>query len=307
MTPETMFIKAATIAFVSATHKITDSGTGMAFIKSGDLIKISGAATAGNNGYFLVATGNVAAEIVVTEALTDEAAAAGTVTIEVVRQAITFRGGDNSLAEKGSYGHVKEFTIEGKGGEDTDSISMAASWEVRQWIVDAFTASLAIPAVDVFSFAESQLFIDAAGGTIGTTDAGVMTDFNYKYVTGIRKRYGSNNSKNFDSALLRGGPEIVFKVGLPWDTVAQAEVAAWRNQTARLIRCQCNGVALGTTGAYLKKLVRMDMPGKWENFDGLDDVQGGDIVRGTFRCKYNSTAALNPDILVVNELSTLVA
>jgi len=306
MTPGTMFKKGTTIAFVSATKKITDSGNGLAFVKTGDLIKVSGATNAGNNNYFLVATGGVAGEIVTTEALTDESAAAN-VTVEVVRQTVTFRGGDNSQAEKGSYGYVKDFTIEGKGGEDTDAITMAASWEVRQWIVDAFTAGLAIPAVDVFSFAESQLFIDAVGGTLGATDAGVFTDFNLKYNTGIRKRYGANNSKNYDSALLRGGPEIVFKVGLPWDTVAQAEVANWRAQTARQIRLDCNGVALGTGGTFTKKLVRFDLPGKWENFDGLDDVQGGDIVRGTFRCKYNGTAALNPAIFVVNELSTLVA
>jgi hypothetical protein len=66
-------------------------------------------------------------------------------------------------------------------------------------------------------------------------------------------------------------------------------------------------VALSTTGVYTKKLVQIDLPGKWESFDGLEDVEGGDIVRGTFRCKYNATAALNPAILVVNELSSLVS
>jgi hypothetical protein len=235
MTQATLYKTAATIAFVSATKKITDSGNGLAFVKTGDLIKVSGAAQSGNNDYFLVATGNVAGEIVVTESLTDESATA-VVTIEVVRQAITFRGGDNSLAEKGVYGFCKDFTIEGKGGGDTDVITMAANWEVRSWVTDAFTASLSVPAVDTFSFAESQLAIDAVGGTLGATDFGVFTDFSLKYNSGIRKRYGANNSKNYDSAKLRGGPELVLTVGMPWDTKAQAEYGYMRAQTARQIR-----------------------------------------------------------------------
>lgn len=306
MNPASLTVTAATIAFVSATKKITDTGNGLAFVKTGDLIKVSGATNAGNNDYFLVATGAVAGEIVVTEALTDESATA-TVTIEIVQQKLTFRGGDNSQASKAAYGFCKDFTIEGKGAGDTDAITMAANWEVRQWIVDAFTASLAIPAVDEFSFAESQLFIDAVGGTLGATDFGVFTDFNLKYNSGIKKRYGANNSKNYDSALLRAGPEIVLTVGMPWDTKAQAEVAFKEAQTARQLRLVLNGKAVTTGGTvYSKKSVIIDLPGKWENFDGLDDVEGGDIVRGTFRCKYNATAALNPRILVVNELSSLV-
>ena len=306
MTPATMYISAATIAFVSATKKITDSGNGLAFIKTGDLIKVSGAVTAGNNGYFLVATGGVAAEIVVTEALTD-GSATPIVTIEVVRQTLTFRAGDNSAAEKGVYGFCKDFEISGSGGGDTDAVMMSANYELRQWISDAFTASLAIPTVSEFMFSESQLAIDAVGGTLGATTAGVFTDFSYKYNSGIKKRYGANNSKNYDSAALRGGPEIVFTVGMPYDTVVQAEVGYWRAQTARKMRLTLNGAAVTTAGTvYAKKTVIFDMPGKWENFDGLDEVEGGDIVRGTFRCKYNATAALNPRILVVNELSTLV-
>ena len=306
MTPGTMHLTAATIAFVSATKKITDSGTGLAFVKTGDLIKVSGATNAGNNGYFLVATGAVAGEIVTTEALTDEAAGQS-ITIEIVRQTLTARIGDNSKVVKGAYAYPKDFTIEGSGKGDTDVIMMSANWEVRQWIDDAFTASLSNVATDVFSFAESQLAIDAVGGTLGATDFGVFTDFSLKYNTGIKKRYAANNSKNYDSAVLRGGPEIVITIGMPWDTKSQAEVGYWRAQTARKMRLKLNGATLGTGGTtYTKKTIQIDLPGKWESFDGLDDVEGGDIVRGTFRCKYNATAALNPVFTVVNELSTLI-
>jgi len=69
-------LTAATIAFVNATSKITDSDSGLAMFKTGETIVVSGAAEAGNNGVFTIATGNVAGEIIVNEALTEEAAAA---------------------------------------------------------------------------------------------------------------------------------------------------------------------------------------------------------------------------------------
>lgn len=68
------YYTAATIAFVEATKKITDSANGLKGFKTGDTILISGSTD--NDGTYTVATGNVAAEIVVTEALVNENAGA---------------------------------------------------------------------------------------------------------------------------------------------------------------------------------------------------------------------------------------
>jgi hypothetical protein len=64
----------ATISFDSATKKILDSANGLAMFKTGDTLVLKGATA--NLGPFTVATGNVAGEIVTTEALTTEAAGA---------------------------------------------------------------------------------------------------------------------------------------------------------------------------------------------------------------------------------------
>ncbi len=76
----------ATIAFVATTKKITDSGNHLAVFKTGDSIRVSGATTAANNGVKTIATGNVAGEIVISEALTDESAGA---TVTITRIAAT--------------------------------------------------------------------------------------------------------------------------------------------------------------------------------------------------------------------------
>lgn len=68
------YYTAATIAFVAATKKITDSANGLADFETGDTILVSGSTN--NDGTYTVATGGVAGEIVVTEALTDESAGA---------------------------------------------------------------------------------------------------------------------------------------------------------------------------------------------------------------------------------------
>jgi hypothetical protein len=70
---DTCHYAAATIAFVSATKKITDSSALLITVLTGDTIRIRGSAS--NDGVYTVATGGVAGEIVVTEALVDEAAA----------------------------------------------------------------------------------------------------------------------------------------------------------------------------------------------------------------------------------------
>lgn len=75
---DTSVYTATTLAFVSATKKITDSAYGLKRFLDSDIIQVSGSTS--NDGYYNVATGNVAAEIVTTEALTDEAAG-DTVTI----------------------------------------------------------------------------------------------------------------------------------------------------------------------------------------------------------------------------------
>lgn len=77
--------EAATISFASSTKVIADTRRGLARFGTGAILKITGSTN--NNGYFTVATGDTAASLVVSEALTTEAAGA-TVTIEDVSDTI---------------------------------------------------------------------------------------------------------------------------------------------------------------------------------------------------------------------------
>ncbi len=67
-------LTASDISFTAATKTIAQVAAGLAIFKTGDIIVISGSGS--NNGVYTIATGNVAAAIVVSEALVDEAAGA---------------------------------------------------------------------------------------------------------------------------------------------------------------------------------------------------------------------------------------
>ncbi|MCK4819922.1 hypothetical protein KA005_29420, partial [bacterium] len=92
-------VEETTIAFVSATKKITDSGTGLAGFITGDTIKVSGSVH--NDGFYTVATGGVAAEIIVTEDLIDESAG-DSIKIETVYR-LTFSGTAPDLEADKTY------------------------------------------------------------------------------------------------------------------------------------------------------------------------------------------------------------
>jgi len=63
---------ADTISFTASSKKISDSAYGLRGFETNDTIQVSG--STGNNGYYTIATGNSASEIVVDQTLTDESA-----------------------------------------------------------------------------------------------------------------------------------------------------------------------------------------------------------------------------------------
>lgn len=82
------------------------------------------------------------------------------------------------------------------------------------------------------------------------------------------------------------------------DATSVAEIAAWRTGTARSIALQFDG---STAAKYLK----LQMVGKWDNFEKIGERDGNDIVTGNFRARYNATAAAFFTAIVGNSLASL--
>jgi hypothetical protein len=90
------------------------------------------------------------------------------------------------------------------------------------------------------------------------------------------------------------------------DSNAVAEKQNFRNEKPRLLRLEAKGDTLATAGStYTEKTMIIDLAGKWESFGPLDDDDGNDTITGTFRVRYNETAALFAKFIFVNELASL--
>lgn len=215
----------------------------------------------------------------------------------------TIEGGDDTQEEEIEYAFVGGFKLGGKPGE---AVMMSADWLGRQITLSTFTGSIAVPTVEEILFSKGKLYIDAVGGTIGgTLKSNTLLAMELAVKTGWVPVFAGDGNLYF-SFNKCVGPEITLDITFEHDSVALAEKAAWRAGTARQIRLNFDGSAAATPGTtFTYKTLRIDLAGKWEKFDKLDGIDGNDVVKGTFRARYNSTAALFAEIKVVNELASL--
>lgn len=295
-----------TISFVATTKTISDTANKLGFLQANDLIKISGAGVAGNNGIFSVASAE-AGSVVVNETIVDESVGA-TVSIEVLTQTYTAEGGNNVRVDSSGYSFPTSFEISGKGGADMDALMLSSSWTTRQWEkAVGFTSGLAIPAVSEALFCGARLFIDSIGGVIGTTEVpDTMASFGYKANTGLGHQFSGSGNLFFSKAHRKGKTQITCAIALYMNAAALLEYDAWLAGTPRLIRIKIDGPTLATAGTlYSRKSLILDMPGTWSNFPSPDDIEGAEVLSGTFRPAYDPTAGIGPSITLVNELVQL--
>jgi len=214
----------------------------------------------------------------------------------------TIEGGDDQEAEEMEYCFAPDLTLEGKAGE---AVMMSATIQGRQVIVSAFTA-LALTTVEEILFSKGKLYIDLVSGTLGTTQkSNTLLDMSLKLATGWIPVWTADGQLYF-TFVKSTPPEVVLSLTFEHDGTAAAEKVNWRAQTPRLIQLKFEGAAVQTAGTtYSKKTLIVNLAGKWEKFDALGEQDGNDIIKATFRARYNATAAKYAELIVVNELATL--
>lgn len=215
----------------------------------------------------------------------------------------TIEGGDNQQAEEMEYAFVEKFELSGNAGE---ALKFSADWLARQAAPTTFTTISTLTVVEEILVSKAKLYIDAAGGTIGTTQkTNTLIGIKLSCVTGWQPVYTGDGNTYF-SFIKCVMPELMLDVTFEHDATAVAEIAAWRAGTARLVQLKFEGAALTSAGtAYTYKTVIVNLAGKWEKFSKIDEQDGNDIVTGTLRCRFNSTASLFAQIIVVNEVASL--
>lgn len=220
-------------------------------------------------------------------------------------QTYSFKCGDNNEVEKFGFGFIKGFTLSGTAGE---AWKLKATWEGREVASDSDGfVTVTIPEVEEMLFSKSKLYIDNSSDTIGTTlvsNTLISAELNVD-PTGWQAVYTGSGRLDL-SFIKQVQPEIKLDITFEHNATASAEKAAWRSGTPRLIKILCEGSALATAGAlYTYNSMIINLAGKWDTFEKIDEQDGNDIVTGHFIARYNSTAALFASIVMVNEVASL--
>lgn len=215
----------------------------------------------------------------------------------------TIRGGDNQQAEIMSYAFGVDFTLEGDSGA---AWMISANLGGRTVDNGSFNAGIALPAVEDMLFLKSKLYIDAVGGSFGSTlKSNTFLSARLQYTSGLIPKFTADGELYF-SFLQTTPPEALLTITFEHEGSSVTEKGNWRTQTPRLIRILTEGNSFTTAGStYSRKTQIIDLAGKWERFEPLGDRDGNDIIEATFRARYNATVGTMGKIINVNTLSAL--
>lgn len=216
--------------------------------------------------------------------------------------------GDNEGIDRARFAFVRSFSLSGRQGE---GMQVSATLQAREPSTDAsFTAvgdtDLENEAETIL-FSKVSLYVDDTSDTIGTTQVSqTILDATLNHTTGWVELPAKDGRLDF-SDIKRVDDEITLDVAFEHNASAEAEKANWRNEVERAIRLKFEGTALGTTDVYDTKTLIIDLWGKWRTFasEGLEEQDGDNIVRGTFRAAWSPTAANKARYIIVNEVDVL--
>src|SRR3990172_3298527 len=206
----------------------------------------------------------------------------------------TMEAYDDQQEEQAKYVFCRSWKLSGKGGNAGNAVMMSAEMMGRQVAPGTKTASPGLTTVEEMLFPKSKLFIDAIGGTIGTTQkTNTFMAFDLSFDSGIMPVW-TGDGAGLDFTFIKvSEPKLTGSVLFEHDAIAVAQKAIWRAQTPQLMRIQVLGATLSTAGtAYSVKTFNADMAMKFTKFDVIGEQDGNDVVLGNFESRYNSTAAV---------------
>lgn len=195
-------------------------------------------------------------------------------------------------------GLVNKLTV--KGSDGAESVTYDAELIGKQIGTTTLTAALSPRAFNIFTPPQCQLYIDAAGGTIGTTAvAATLINWEYSIDMGTHVKMFQDGG-TVPSAFGYGVPKVMLKLDLEYNASAHTELTAHLAGTPKLVRVKCTN---GTN------VVNLDIAGPATSVSDLyGDRNGNTIVEGlTYEARLDSGAFANyASVAVTNSISTFV-
>lgn len=189
------------------------------------------------------------------------------------------------------YAFVEDFEFGGSFGE---AWTMSSNWLARQMTQTSLTGALTAPTVNEARFNRTKVYIDASGGTIGTTQkTGVLTAANIKVKTGLMQ-VPVGDGQLYAASHKWTKPEITFSLTLELEdgSVVATERGIYRSNGTRLIRL------LIEESASLS--LQIDLAGKYDSVGGYENSDGNTTVTLEGHGVASSTDSLSLTCTLIN-------
>lgn len=194
------------------------------------------------------------------------------------------------------YAFVEDFEFSGAFGE---AWTMQSNWLARQMTQASFTSSLTAPTVNEALFNHCLLYIDASGGTIGTTQkTGVLTAANVKVKTGLMQ-VPVGDGALYSVAHKWTQPEITFSITLELEdgSIVATERGIYRSNGTRLIRLK--------TSPSASLQFQIDIAGKYDSVSDYENSDGNTTVTLEGHGVASSTDSLSLTFTMINGVAAL--
>lgn len=167
----------------------------------------------------------------------------------------------------------------------------------------ALTGALAERVPDFIEGWETKLYIDAFGGTAGSTQVtGTLINWDVEIDNQLGRKYFAANTK--DAGAITIG-EIGIKAKLTFEASAAAaatEFSNWDGATKRLVRLDFGNNEVISGGD--KKFVTIDIPGAWDAFDLGGSDEGTRVYELALQYVYDVTNAWGLQVRAQNARTT---
>lgn len=198
------------------------------------------------------------------------------------------------------YSFVEQIDLAANAGE---AWTMAGTWVGRKIDTSTPTSLSTLVAVQEALLPRTTLFIDATGGTIGSTQkTGVLMGATLSIRTGIIPVMVGDGNLYFSTVKFTR-PEITFSLTLELEevggvSVVNAERVIYESDAIRLFR-------LNIAGSDANRSIVFDFAGKYDSVDDYQNADGNTTVKFNGHAVNSATDSLFFEASVTNLLSAL--
>lgn len=168
-----------------------------------------------------------------------------------------------------------------------------------------FTGALTAASVQRAPFNLAKFYIDADGGTMGSTQkTGLLRAFTWTLDTQFSAFYTADGDLSYGS-VVEDRKFVELSLTYKWGSAADTERGFYDARTTRLIRIELLGQTELDSGQSNPPYLYLDQAVRYENWPTWGDDQGASTFQVTAYSVYNSTYAKIFEAALLNTLSAL--